>query len=308
MSLYRAGMKEGALVLVDCLGFRGIWNRVDAKRLIGRLQSMEKLAAERIIPKYSAANLSYGPLRFHLRLLSDTVALSIQYEANSRDNPEQRQLDLLASIACDSASVLATLFIDSDDMPLPLRGCISFGRHLCEGNFLIGPAVDEAAEYMNEPEGAFIWVLPGAAERTHRFRTRASTLIQGVPKEMVLRGLTIAAERGVNDAKEILKHPDAGTDAYLEALRETFAQILTIPSVIETYPMPIKGGAFLDATVINPLVAAKSDEERKRVIGRYDQFLQGNRIDIWTKRQNTMKFLAIAEQAAANFRTGLGVL
>jgi len=160
-------MDEGALVLVDCLGFRGIWNRVDPQRLIDKLQSMEALASERIIPKYSASKMSFGPLRFHLRLLSDTVALSVQYEADSKDSPSQRQLDLLVSVACDSASVLATLFIDSDDMPLPLRGCVSFGRHLCKGNFLIGPAVDEAAGYMNEPEGAFIWVLPGAAERTN---------------------------------------------------------------------------------------------------------------------------------------------
>jgi hypothetical protein len=237
-------MDEGALVLVDCLGFRGIWNRVDPQRLIDKLQSMEALAKARIVPAYSDSKLGFGPLQFHLRLLSDTIALSVQYEANSKDSPNQRQLDILASVACNAASVLANLFIDSDDIPLPLRGCISFGRHLCKGNFLIGPAVDEAAEYMNEPEGAFIWVLPAAAERNQRFRKRALALIQGQSKHL-MNALKLVAKRGVSEAAEIIKHPDAGTKAYLKALRQTFALIVGMPTVIESYPMPIKRGDSL---------------------------------------------------------------
>jgi len=77
---YSLRMKDGALVLVDCLGFRGIWNRVNPEELIGRLKSIELQAAARVVPKYSSSMLSFGPVRFHLRLLSDTVVLSIQYE------------------------------------------------------------------------------------------------------------------------------------------------------------------------------------------------------------------------------------
>src|SRR5690348_414617 len=157
-------MKDGALVLVDCLGFRGIWNRVDPEGLVVRLRSIEQEAYSRVVPKYSSM-LSFGPLRSHVRLLSDTVVLSIQYHESGYSKgaePDERQKNLLVSVACESASVLARLFIDSE-MPLPLRGCISFGRHLCEGNFVLGPAVDQAAEYMNEPDGAFIWVLPSVA-------------------------------------------------------------------------------------------------------------------------------------------------
>jgi hypothetical protein len=143
--------------------------------------------------------LSFGSVRFHLRLLSDTVVLSIQYEAaaySTGAEPDDRQENLLASVACESATVLARLLIDSD-MPLPLRGCISFGRHLCEGNFLIGPAVDQAAEYMNEPEGAFIWVLPGVAERHNNFRARALQIMDQ-PNETIMAAHAIAAERGAD--------------------------------------------------------------------------------------------------------------
>ena len=300
-------MEEGALVLADCLGFRGIWKRVDPEKLIAKLQSMKAEAAARVVPKYSSSMLSFGPVRFHLRLLSDTVALSIQYEAKAYDNgaqPDERQKNLLVSVACESASVLATLFIDSD-MPLPLRGCISFGRHLCEDNFLIGPAVDQAAEYMNEPEGAFIWLLPGVAERHKSFRDRATKLME-LPKETILGAHTVAALRGAEEVAELLDSPEFGSDDFVEAMRMTYSQILAAPTVIERYPMPIKSGSTIDAGIINPFMSARNDEERKRIIGRYDQFLQGDRIDIWTKRQNTLKFLAVAEEAVARFRASLG--
>lgn len=142
---YTVRMDEGALLLCDCLGFRGIWKRVDPQQLINKLKSAETEAAASVVPKYAATKLTFGPVRFHLRLLSDTVALSVQYAKNPEEVPNEWQQNFLVGIACESASVLAKLFID-DDMPLPLRGCISFGRHLCEGNFLVGPAVDEAAE------------------------------------------------------------------------------------------------------------------------------------------------------------------
>ena len=135
-------MREGALILVDCLGFKGIWNRVDSEQLIRKLTSIEDEALSAIVTKYSASMLSFGPIRFHLRLLSDTVVLSLQYPESayaSGAEPSERHKNLLVSVACECASALSLLFVDSE-IPLLLRGCISFGRHLCESNFLIGPA------------------------------------------------------------------------------------------------------------------------------------------------------------------------
>ena len=147
---------------------------------------MEAEAAAAVVPKYTATNLSFGPVRFHVRLLSDTVGLSVQYERNRDEIPNEVQLDLLVAIACESASVLASLFMN-DQMPMPSRGCISIGHHLCEGNFLIRAAVDEAAEYMDEPEGAFIWLLPGAAGRYKRFLSRSFALVEGVTNDKLLQ-------------------------------------------------------------------------------------------------------------------------
>jgi len=217
---------------------------------------------------------------------------------------DERQKNLLVSVACESAAVLDHLFIDSE-MPLPLRGCISLGRHFCDGDFLIGPAVDQAAEYMNEPEGAFIWVLPGVVERHKSFRDRALE-IMNAPKETILNAHAIAALRGAGDAATLLAHPEAGSDLFIEALRMTYTQILSAPTIIEPYPMPIKRGTTIDAGIINPFMSARNEDDRKRILARYEQFLQGDRIEIWSKRQNTMKFLAIAEEAAVKFRATLG--
>lgn len=273
-------MKDGALVLADCLGFKGIWNRVDPEKLIQRLKNIETGAATRVVPKYSSSMMSFGSIRFHFRQLSDTVVLSIQYEdsayAEGRE-PDHRQKNLLVSIACESAAVLANMFIDSD-MPLPLRGCISFGPHLCEGNFLVGPAIDQAAEYMNAPEGAFIWVLPSAADRHAAFLARSLTLL-GQPPETIMAAHAIALERGAEEARRVINHPEAGSEPFIEALRMTYAQVLAAPMVIANYPMPIKGGAILDASVINPFISCKSDEDRTRIKTRYEKFLQGERCD-----------------------------
>lgn len=71
--------------------------------------------------------------------------------------------------------------------------------------------------------------------------------------------------------------------------------------------MPIKRGRFIDAALVNPLLSAPTPKDRARIIGRYDEFLRGDRIDIWMKRQNTLKFLAVADQTTAQFRLALGI-
>ena len=69
--------------------------------------------------------------------------------------------------------------------------------------------------------------------------------------------------------------------------------------------MPVKRGTPLDAAVVNPFVPRMKEEERKRMIEHYEQFLRGDRMDIWVKRQNTLKFLTVADRAMAEFHSAL---
>jgi len=95
----------------------------------------------------------------------------------------------------------------------------------------------------------------------------------------IMAAHAIAVERGAEGASKILKHPEAGSDLFVEAVRLTYAQILGAPIIIEAYPMPTKRGSVIDAAVINPLMSARNEEESKRIVDRYDQFLQGDRMD-----------------------------
>jgi hypothetical protein len=42
------------------------------------------------------------------------------------------------------------------------RGVVTFGEAAIEENFVVGPAVDEAAEAMNAAQGALVWLTPSA--------------------------------------------------------------------------------------------------------------------------------------------------
>ena len=181
-------------------------------------------------------------------------------------------------------------------------GVTSFGQHLCDGNFLVGPAVDEAAQYMDEPEGAFIWLLPKAAEQHQRFIDRSFKLIRNSSNDVLMTGTRLAGERGVDEARRLVDHAESGTDPYIEAARTTFADVLKIPVVIPQYPMPIKDGGFLESDVINPLLGARTASEREKLIDQYDKFLRGDRLD-GKKRQNTLKFLKVASSEVAKFES-----
>jgi hypothetical protein len=46
--------------------------------------------------------------------------------------------------------------------PFLFRGCLAAGLMNIDGDFLIGPAIDEAAELFEKAEGPFFWMAPSA--------------------------------------------------------------------------------------------------------------------------------------------------
>jgi hypothetical protein len=53
--------------------------------------------------------------------------------------------------------------------------------------------------------------------------------------------------------------------------------------------------------VINPLVSCKEEKDRREMIKTYSEIMQGNRLDIWLKHQNTQDFLEFANKHCASF-------
>jgi len=154
---------NGAFALIDCLGFKGIWKRYEDEHsiLMAKLRSISKLAE-------IAANKAVYPdgitpdnekFKIQVKLLSDTVAISLC---------GHKKATKPASVLLTMHQVvreLMDLFI-KDRPHLLLRGCITYGSHVTEKNFLVGPAVDSTAEHMDSAQGSFVWLVDSICKCT----------------------------------------------------------------------------------------------------------------------------------------------
>jgi hypothetical protein len=83
---------------------------------------------------------------------------------SSRSNKRERLL-------IGAADILYSLMVAALDMGIYLRGCISIGTfYLASKRLIIGPAVDEAAEYHNMPEWVGISAAPSAHNALNNIR------------------------------------------------------------------------------------------------------------------------------------------
>jgi hypothetical protein len=177
-------MREGAFALIDCLGFRGIWKRgnhrtaEELKEYQTRLLHKLLKIANEVPGLVEAGAKPYRhfsePVEPYAIMLSDSVAISVQY--NEKLPPKGRYKNYLAWLACESTIKVLDHF--RRDFPtLVLRGCITYGEHVSTGNFIVGPAVDDAAEGMDIGQGAFVWFHPTAADKyRHCIKTTEATV------------------------------------------------------------------------------------------------------------------------------------
>src|SRR5207302_870517 len=157
-------MREGAFVLVDCLGFRGIW-KDSTEPLLKKLSNIRR-TVDSGLQESEISSMNPEDVEVTIRLLSDTVAMGFQPK---KDFKNVELTGWAVELAVKVVPDIVRLYLEGDPA-LALRGCISVGQHLCDGNFLIGPAVDDAAKHMDEAQGAFIWLLPSATERYHAWK------------------------------------------------------------------------------------------------------------------------------------------
>lgn len=159
-------MKEGAFALIDCLGWKGIWQQTTELALIDKISKISHKVGS-VIEEINSRhlNMSSGPIRAQIRLISDTVAVSIQHETDS-SGVDSLDKAYLVRTAALSVIEIQRLFLVQEPS-IALRGCISYGEHLVIDNFIVGPAVDQAADYYETAEGALVWLLPSAGVHTN---------------------------------------------------------------------------------------------------------------------------------------------
>jgi hypothetical protein len=177
-------MIRGALLMMDALGFKGIWDRRDANDVIETLQKLQTELQEHCA-NYLAQS---GPGRhrmtdYRVEFLSDTVVIGVSVMAESAVRDIVPVL-----LACRLASRLMRSAA-SAKVPLAYRGCLALGDFRMDGSFIIGPAVDEAAEAMNAAEGAFVWLAESAfASSLWAVRNRTGDELMLVEYDVPLKG------------------------------------------------------------------------------------------------------------------------
>ncbi len=269
-----SAMREGAFALIDCLGFKGIWKRGDHRtaaelkkyqlRLIKKLRAITKE-----VPALAEAGARpyrhfSEPVVPGVNLLSDSVAISLQYD--EKLPPKGRYKNYLAWLACESTLKVLDRF-RRDTPALVLRGCITYGEHISEGNFIVGPAVDDAAEGMDIAQGAFIWLHPTAADKyRHCIKTTEET---------------VRKLNGTRDAEQML-------------LVRDLKRALAKPLVVDPYDMPLKAGGHLRCPVLNPFAFHRTEKAQQEVKREYLEAISGNQLDVLLKHQYTEDFLEAA--------------
>ena len=298
-------MNEGAFALMDCLGFKGVWNRgVTPDDIVKFMKETKDNADKSEMGRLLAAIV--GPnLRICTAFVSDSVAISAT-PSQKAPLAEWEQGYLLFVVVAICLELMKRFSGTDAPVPLAFRGCVTFGPHVVQDTFFLGPAVDEAASLAQESQGAFVWLTPEAHRKysvyLRDFPTTAMQSLHKIPSEQMIQ----RAESALNVAVEYHEPSEEQKKVVLAKWRATshdkkynaalliFQWLLSsyrIDFVLPEYPMELKSGGVLQVTVLN-LLCPLPDVEHSRVINRILSGFDANKnLDVLLKRQNTQRLL-----------------
>lgn len=154
-------MRLGAVVLLDALGFKGIWNRFKPKVVLDQLKKLKREGLRLVGYDRAGVLLLDKTFEHSVRCISDTIIVAVTIRGSASPGYPDR----LVHRAMLSAVLIASQLMDSaldGTPPLLFRGCMAAGRMNIDGDFMIGPAVDEAAGFFEQSDGPFFWMAPSA--------------------------------------------------------------------------------------------------------------------------------------------------
>lgn len=150
----------GVVVILDALGFKGIWSREDARRVLSRMKSLRRAALRLQGKDRSGVLVSDSGFRHRVRCMSDTIVVTVVVKGPKAPKRALYRAMLSASM------IVGDIMLDAlyGSPTLLFRGCMAAGEMKEDVDFLIGPAVDEAAERFEKADGPFLWMAPSALE------------------------------------------------------------------------------------------------------------------------------------------------
>jgi len=147
-------MKEGAVAMIDALGFRGIWGRYSPEVVISNMSSL-KMRLDRDLEELSTQPI----MQFESTFLSDTIVVGLSLPETVGSNRDALSVtfvtDILARILAWSAR---------SSTPLAYRGAVAYGEYEIQPHFIVGRAIDEAASHYELAQAAVVWLSPQATD------------------------------------------------------------------------------------------------------------------------------------------------
>lgn len=147
----------GVVALSDALGFRGMWHRHKPRDMLAALRTaQEQLRMEADWQRHFVGN-EVVTVAF-----SDTILMAgiAAREAHIRNSVPPTNGEIVQDIGSALASMIRNLAGSS--LPLIYRGCIAVGNLAIQENFVVGQAVDEAAEWFERSDASLVWLVPSA--------------------------------------------------------------------------------------------------------------------------------------------------
>ena len=284
------GMQEGAFALLDCLGFKGVWRRVtDADQIVSKFQEIAS-RQDTVLAGFLSGHRSDDKQKLQVAFLSDSVAIGLRFE-EGQENPHLRGF-VVAYIVSIVNELIRRFALDP--IPLALRGCVTYGQFRMEGNLIVGPAVDEAAEFHSAPQGAFVWLAP-AAERVKRefdlwlksppgigFRKEFGAGALDTMIELIL--VPTCVSMGVDP--RVFRNMDLAT-------RELWIGAVIGPGLFDTtcrYDMPVKGGDRITVSVADPIGTCVQGSVQAATMNGIAKSMSGNTLDVLAKARNTKQY------------------
>ena len=148
----RPQMTEGAVTFLDILGWKGIWQREEnpAEKLLNLITLIETRTSQ-LQNELAELNDIYRGFNTEIKSISDTIALF---------TPGAPTPAIYLH-----GKIIAFAIIESIKNKIPIRGATAYGHFENKKNIMIGPAVDEAAEWHEATDWIGVVQTPSAEFR-----------------------------------------------------------------------------------------------------------------------------------------------
>jgi|GEM_PF-5435524 len=275
-------MKTGAVAILDILGFKGIWRRFDAETVMSRLEDLRQsfendehkdlrtAVANFTRSEEGSSNIQIPDedevLPCTVRFLSDSVFVASALTLRTVDLNVDLETDLqelhtffdalcLARVAKSVVKIVQHGL--SASPAFAYRGCISFGEYEDRDKFIVGPAVDEAAELERLAEGAIVWLGPSA--------------------------------------HAVLEQINEGSSKPHVSAMSVFIQRFFLNDVFVPFAVPLKGSPDFNTLAVSPLSGLSIEEAEafeSDFMSTFDQPGSPTNLSILIKKDITRRFLS----------------